>query len=242
MMRRIFLSDHEIKAGFITIKGEKARYLSTVLRCITGDPLIISDNTGDSYSARIIHATKKEIEAEIIERRYFDAESPLHITLLQGILKGEKMDFVVQKAAELGVKDIIPVITGRSQVRETRKLQRWKKIAEEASRQSGRNVIPSIHDAVDLDGLFTASPLVPDKGVIFWENGGIGLSEVIAGFKGRDKIKIFTGPEGGFSEEEITAASANGFVAATLGKRVLRAETAAITALSIIQYALGDLG
>lgn len=242
LMPRIFLPEVILSASTITIKDEKAKYLSTVLRCNTGDRLIITDDKGNSYSARIISVEKKEVTVEIIEKQDFDNESSLHITLLQGLLKGAKMDIVIQKATELGIKEIIPVVTERSQLRYTRKLLRWQKIAEEASRQSGRKIIPEISEPINFERLFIDSFQPSGGGIIFWEDGGERLSEIIDGFQGASKITLFTGPEGGFSEKEITTVSEHGFVIASLGRRILRAETAAITAVSIIQYELGDLG
>ena len=169
-----------------------------------------------------------------------DTEPSLQITLLQGLLKGDKMDLVIQKATELGVSEIIPVITGRSQIRETRKLERWRKIAQESSRQSGRVGVPAVHDTVDVDYLLARQP-VPERGIIFWEEGGESLSTIMGRFMGRKAIELFTGPEGGFSGEEVRALRETGFSVATLGRRILRAETAAVVALGIVQYQAGEL-
>jgi 16S rRNA (uracil1498-N3)-methyltransferase len=241
-MQRIFITDPDLSSGFITVRDEKARYLSTVLRCEKGDLIIINDNRGNSYSSAIVSVTKKEVTVEITGSLDAGSESSLHIILLQGLLKGDKMDLVVQKATELGVKEIIPVVTERSQVRETRKLVRWQKIAEEAARQSERNVVPAVHEAVDFHRLFDKHTVVSGPGILFRERSCGSLPEVIGKFSGSPRMSIFTGPEGGFSEREVEAASRNGFITASLGKRILRAETAAITAVSIVQYVLGDIG
>ncbi len=241
-MPRIFVLDSEIHSGIVILKDEKARYLATVLRCREGDHLVVKDDKGNAYAARIAGAARKEITIEILQGLDLNMESPLRITLFQGMLKGEKIDLVVQKATELGVSEIRPVVTERSQVRETRKLARWKKVAEEAARQSGRDAVPLIHEPVGFASLFDRSGPVQVGGIIFWEQGGKDLAVALEGFRGEGMISLFTGPEGGFSEEEINTASEGGFVPATLGKRTLRAETAAIAAISITQYALGDLG
>ncbi|OGW27972.1 MAG: hypothetical protein A2X59_13365 [Nitrospirae bacterium GWC2_42_7] len=241
-MPRIFLPYSELQNKIITISGEKAKYISSVLRCVSGDLINITDDQGNSYYAVIITSTKKEIKAEITGKQIIDTESPIYITLLQGLLKGEKMDFVIQKSIELGVNRIIPVITERSQIRETKKLLRWKKIAEEASRQSGRSIIPEIVQTLKFEDIFTGSNYVSRTGIIFWEQGNGNLSEILNRLGTADKLSLFTGPEGGFSEKEVEIASENGFVVASLGKRILRAETAAIAAVSIIQYRLGDVG
>jgi 16S rRNA (uracil1498-N3)-methyltransferase len=241
-MPLIFLLDSEVRPGIITLTHEKARYLATVLRCKAGEPLTVKDNRGGAYAATIIGVGKKEVQVEILERLQLDTESPLRISLLQSMLKGEKMDFVIQKTTELGVKEIRPVLTERSQITETRKLPRWRKIAEEASRQSGRNIIPVIHEPVDFSSLFRGVIRQTGDGIIFWERGGEAFPAALAEFSRSPSISLFTGPEGGFSENEMSQARAGGFVSATLGKRILRAETAAIAAVSITQFVLGDLG
>ncbi len=238
-MPRIFLPAAEVHDGRLSIKGEKARYLSAVLRCRPGDDLTIYDDDGNAYSSKISAVGSREVKVELIERIDRNTDSPLHITLLQGLLKGEKMDFVVQKATELGVQEIVPVVTERSQLRETRKVPRWARIAEEASRQSGRNSVPLIHQTTDFGALL---PALPASGIIFWEQGGHNLAAALKQCKAGGGISLFTGPEGGFSEKEIASASEKGFLVATLGRRILRAETAAITAVAITQFFLGDLG
>ncbi len=238
-MPRIFLPSVDLHDGPVSIKGEKAKYLSAVLRCRPGDRLLIYDNDGNAYSSKITGVTAREVVVELIEKMDRNTDSPLHITLLQGLLKGEKMDLVVQKATELGVQEIIPVVTERSQLRETRKIPRWARIAEEASRQAGRNSVPRIHQTADFEGL---PPGPPANGVIFWEQGGDNLRVVLKQCGARGAISLFTGPEGGFSEKEIASAAEKGFLVATLGQRILRAETAAITAVAITQFVLGDLG
>src|SRR4030042_6405774 len=134
-MPRIYLPISEIKNNRISITGEKARYLNSVLRCRKGDDLIIFDGKGNCYRTNVIEVDKREVVTEVEEKFPCNTESHINITLMQGILKGEKMDMVIQKATELGVREIIPAITERSQLRQTRKVVRWRKIAEEASRQ-----------------------------------------------------------------------------------------------------------
>jgi 16S rRNA (uracil1498-N3)-methyltransferase len=239
-MPEIFLLDARFDSRTITISGEKARYLAKVLRCGAGDPLILKDNRGNIYSARIISASKNDVEVELLGKQEPQRESALRITFLQSLLKGEKMDLVVQKVTELGVGEIIPVVTERSQVRETRKLPRWKKIAEEASRQSGRSTIPEVRDIVRIERLFSACRVPP--GIIFWEREGMSFRDALDDFRGSRELALFTGPEGGFSEGEIERAAKSGFIPVSMGKRILRAETASIAAVTVVQFAIGDLG
>ncbi len=241
-MHRIFLHELAPLTQPFVIRDEKAHYLFSVLRCKTGERLIVTDEKGCSYTAEILLATKKEVAINITGDYILDTESSLDIILVQGLLKGEKMDFVIQKTTELGVSAIIPVITERSQLRKTRKHPRWKKIAEEASRQSGRTKVPEILETCSFKDIFDIPVLISGKGIIFWEQRGEKLPAVASRLSAADKIILIIGPEGGFSEEEVFLASEKGFFTATLGSRILRAETASIAAVAIIQFALGDLG
>ena len=241
-MHRIFLEELSPLKQPVVIRDEKAHYLFSVLRCKTGEGLIVTDEKGCSYTAQILSASKKEVAIDITGDYILNTESNLDIILIQGLLKGEKMDFIIQKTTELGVSAIIPVITERSQLRDTRKHPRWKKIAEEASRQSGRTKIPEIFETCSFKNIFDIPVLISGKGIIFWEQGGEKLPAVASRLSHTDKIFLIIGPEGGFSEEEVLLASEKGFFTATLGSRILRAETASIAAVSIIQFALGDLG
>jgi 16S rRNA (uracil1498-N3)-methyltransferase len=238
-MPRIFLPAADMLSRPLTIRGEKAKYLATVLRSRTGDRLVIHDDRGKSYSANITGVTSREVTVELTGTLEWACDSPLHITLLQGLLKGEKMDLVIRKATELGVSDIVPVVTERSQVRETRKIPRWAKIAEEAARQAGRNSVPRVHETLEFDAL---PPSSSAKGILFWEEGGDDFGRTLRQFEGLGAVSLFTGPEGGFSKKETASAAEKGFCVATLGRRILRAETAAITAVAVTQFTLGDLG
>ncbi len=245
-MPRIFLPLGE-NPHTVRISGEKARYLVTVLRCEKGGELEILDGRGHSFSTRIVSLTRQEVIAEVTGVSRRDTESRLLITLIQGVLKGEKMELVIQKTTELGVREIFPVVTERSQIRETRKTGRWRKIAEYASRQCGRAAVPVIHEPVSFVSLFSANPErtpFPEKsrGLLFWEEGGIPMKEV------RDRVgeclsmTIAIGPEGGFTKGEVKRAESGGFIPVSLGNRILRAETAAISATALVQFLFGDLG
>ncbi len=244
-MPLIFLPEPEISPGILTITGEKARYLATVLRCRPGDPLTIKDSRGNAFASKIVDLGKKNVSVEITGREEAERESPLQMVLAQGLLKGEKMDLVIQKTTELGVQCIRPVVTGRSQVRTTRKTDRWKKIAEEASRQSGRDRIPDVKEPVTLAEFLGEADM---DGIILWEGGGQPLKEALSSAAGSaagnkpTPFHILVGPEGGFSAAEVEEASKRGFVVCSFGKRTLRAETASIAAVSITQYVIGDMG
>jgi 16S rRNA (uracil1498-N3)-methyltransferase len=242
-MTIIYLPELSTKTDSITVKGDKAKYLISVLRHGNGDRITVGDGKGSLYLAEIIGVIKNGLTLEIISKHDSTMSPSVHVTLFQGILKGAKMDLVVQKSSELGVDVIVPVVTERSQLKATRKLPRWRKIAEEASRQSLRDTIPEIHETVDFAKLFrNAKKIASDDCIMFWEKGYLNFTEIKDNLVGTSRISVFIGPEGGFSKNEVELASESGVFIATLGKRILRAETAAITALSIVQYEFGNLG
>lgn len=251
-MPRLYLPIPRIIDDQISITGEKAHYLVSVLRCKVGNELTIFDGEGNCLRTEITKSGKKEVVAEVLEKSPCDLESPLNVVLAQGLLKGEKMDVVVQKATELGVKEIVPIITERSQLRETRRTARWRKIAEEAARQSGRALVPIVHEPVNFEK-FLELPST-DRGFIFYEEGGISLRAAIdkmqdAGYGIRktehhasNPVNILIGSEGGFTVREVALAKEKGLIVTSLGNRILRAETAAISAVALIQFLLGDMG
>jgi 16S rRNA (uracil1498-N3)-methyltransferase len=244
-MPRIFLPSVE-NSHAIRIAGEKARYLVTVMRCKEGDRLEVLDGTGLSYNAKIVSVTGKEVVAEVTGVSPSDAGPSLNLTLVQGLLKGEKMDLVIQKTTELGIVEIIPAVTERSQVRATRKTARWQKIAEDASRQCGRRKIPVIHEPVPFPSLFSRDlphdfPSAKSRGIFLWEQGGMKMTEARKKLEECVKLIICVGPEGGFSPGEAALAQSGGFLVVSLGNRILRAETAAISVVAIVQFLFGDL-
>ena len=245
-MTRLYLPISHITRKRLSITGDNARYLTSVLRCRAGDELIVFDGKGCCLKTKIVKTDRKEVVIEVLERVPCEADSPLHIMLVQSLLKGEKMDLVIQKTTELGVTEIIPVMTERCQVRATRKLDRWRKIAQEASRQSGRSVMPVIHAPVALESIFTTYSSQEEMcGFVFYEEGGIDLSQAAQQISSRNKslpIQIFIGPEGGFTREEIARAREKGLIVTSFGRRILRAETAAIAAVTLVQFLLGDMG
>lgn len=252
-MIRLFLPPEKLLPEQITITGDQARYLSLVLRVKPGDHLTIFDGLGFKYSCRIFQCRKREVIAEKIKKEPYSAESPVSITLGQGIAKGDKMDFIIQKTTELGVKRIVPLITERCQVRYADKVERWGKIALAASQQSGRDKIPEIIEPTSFADFFYEQNLdFPSlerggeggySGIIFSEvYKERNLKRILRTLKETKQIILFIGPEGGFSDKEVTVAVKHGFIEASLGPRILRTETAPIAAISIVQYELGDVG
>ncbi|MBF0556228.1 MAG: 16S rRNA (uracil(1498)-N(3))-methyltransferase, partial [Nitrospirae bacterium] len=244
MPTRTFVESTAIQGVTAAITGETARYILTVLRYKTGGELFIFDENGRYFRGIITSCAKNAVHLSITPQPPPITESPLLITLCQGMLKGSKMDLVVQKAVELGVKRIIPLVTNRTQLDFTRKIDRWKKIAIEAARQSMRVIVPEIAEAMNFTALtesIQASIYGGATAVMFYEGGGKGLKD-IQNLELKEKtIYAITGPEGGFTAEEVRSAQAAGAAIITLGSRILRAETAAIAALTLVQFVFGDM-
>lgn len=240
----IFVPPEDIaKKEGIKLNADKSHYLLSVLRCKKGNVIAIIDGKGKAYEAEVVETSKKHVFINILREIAMDNESPLNLILCQGILKGEKMDMVIQKATELGVKEIIPLITERCIVKETRKVKRWQKIAEEAAEQCGGTIIPIVHEPVESGLLLTIHASQQMNGFIFWEEGGLSLKDAISKLAihpSDSPIHLFIGPEGGFTSEEILLAERHGLIRTTLGKRILRAETAAIVSVTLTQFLLGS--
>ncbi len=258
-MTRIFLPPEQLVSEDIRITGDQARHLALVLRVQPDESITVFDGHGFKYVCKIVDVHKKEITARLMGKAPYSAESPVSITLAQGIAKGEKMDLIIQKATELGVHHVIPLMTERSLVRHTGKLDRWKKIALSASQQSGRDKIPEITEPLEFGEFLNnlqSHPLTPpdlplSRGKNIWRFSGIifseeyrarNLKQVLNGFRKTTQITILVGPEGGFAKDEVIAAVQKGFIEASMGPRILRTETACIAAISMIQYELGDAG
>jgi 16S rRNA (uracil1498-N3)-methyltransferase len=236
---RVILPQLKTKSQKIIISGDEFRYLSRVLRTTEGDEVVLLDGKGTALMGRIVTIRKDSLTVEITGEYHDNRESSLRITLLQGILKGDKMDLVIQKTTELGVSEIYPVITERTQVRHTRKLQHWRAVAKEATRQCRRIIVPHIHEPLELPVAIERVKKTKEKLILFEE--GTNPFNLI---RDRDiqECCLFIGPEGGFSIEEIRLAEEEGgFRVVSLGKRILRAETAAIITTAILQYQHGSL-
>ena len=225
------------------ISGEDAKHIGTVLRMKAGDLAVLCDGEGEDCLCRIAAVDKDYVEFNVLDRQRNEAEPSLFVTLYQCMPKGDKMDFIVQKAVELGVGRIVPVVSKRCVSRPdeksfAKKIQRWQKIAEEAAKQCGRGKIPQIGEQREFKAAVTEYP--PNKtGILFYECGGVQLSEIVG--KSTAEIGIFVGSEGGFEIEEAELAQKHGIVAATLGKRILRCETAPVVALAVLMNLTGNM-
>ncbi len=245
-MARFFLPRKNIDHQRATVAGPELDHLKRVLRLGPGDPIIFFDDAGWEHEAVIRSLNDQTAEIEILRSFQAERESPLKLTLAVGLTKGEKMDFVVEKATELGVQAIIPFVSAYTVPKlDQRKIekrgQRWRKIALAAAKQSGRTRLPEIFSLSDFEDLVrqTTSSL----NLLFWEKETRQtLKQVHATDPDARSILLVIGPEGGLSDQEAGLAQRHGFKPIGLGRRILRAETAAVTAASLVQFLWGDLG
>ena len=243
MSTRLFVSGALINGAEIELDGDRARYLGKVLRARVGDPLAVFNGEGPEWPASITRISKTCVCLELGDSVEAGTESPLKIHLVQGISRGERMDFVVQKATELGVKRITPVLTEYGVVkldpdRAEKRREHWQKIAASACEQSGRTRLPLIDTPVPLKSWFGDKPEKVDAELILVPGTATPLATVPAP---ATKVCVMIGPEGGFSDTEYADAELSGFKAVSLGPRVLRTESAAIATLAILQSLWGDL-
>ena len=236
-MSRFFV-DEPVK-DFFEIKGEDAYHIIKSLRMKLNEKVILT-NSGMDYECKIIKINQNSVNVELLTVKECVCEPRVKVTLFQGLPKGDKMDLIVQKAVEVGVSEIVPTLTSRcistpDEKSLQKKTQRWQKIALEAAKQAGRCYVPKILNAMSFNEAINFAKS-KDKIILFYENGGEALSNLI--HKNEKTISIFVGPEGGFeSDEVLKIKNAQGFVC-SLGKRIFRTETAAIvtSALTIYEY------
>lgn len=230
-----YISDNELK-----IVGEDVSHISRVLRMSEGDSIIVCDGEGNDYDAIITSVSKTEVVAEIKGKYVCDAEPCVDVILYQALPKQGKMEYIIQKNTELGVKRIVPVYTKRCVVKPSDKTERWSKVAESAAKQSGRGIIPDVLPTISFDEALKQMKEY-DLALMPYEcEEEVSLKSVLKSAKYRT-VSIFIGPEGGFDLKEIEAARNSGIRTVTLGKRILRTETAASAVLPIIMYENDEL-
>lgn len=229
--------DAELSAhGRLLLPEDTAHHAARVLRLRAGELVLLFDGRGGEYEARLSMPGRGQVAAEIGERRDAERESPLAVTLLQAVSSGEKMDFTIQKAVELGVAAIQPLLTSKSVVRlsaerETRKLAHWRRVAIAACEQCGRNRIPEIREPVALERY---RPGAGSK-ILLSPSGSGKLADLA-----KAPVVLAAGPEAGFSDSEEQLLLRAGFQPVRLGPRILRTETAALAALAALNALAGD--
>ncbi len=231
----------------VSLSADEARHLREVLRLKPGDSVSVFDGHGNEYSATVVKALRETAVLEIDKEMHVPSrESPLNLRLAIALLKGDKFDWVVQKATELGVTEIVPVMTRFADVRlqnaldAQKRVTRWQRISLESLKQCGRSVLPVVNAPVELRTLVT-SPLADDElRVMFAEKSGNSIMSLPEAIPSK-KLTALVGSEGGWSDEEVSAAREHAWRVITLGGRIMRAETAAIAVTVLLQHKYGDL-
>lgn len=242
-MRRFYIDPSEIKSPHPQINGADVRHMQKVLRYSPGDRVTLIDGSGFEYPAVIEAMDKHTARFSIIEKKWAETSSPLELVVAQGFLKEKKMDTIIRHLTELGLSRWIPVVSERSVARPDNKrimerMRRWEAIAIESLKQCGLSKLPVISPVMTFTELVRSREEYDGK-IVFWEEEKKPLEKLFS--QKPAKILVLIGPEGGFSADEIHVAQASGFHSISLGSRILRAETAAISACTLMQYLYGDM-
>jgi 16S rRNA (uracil1498-N3)-methyltransferase len=246
-MRRFFVGAVPGEGGLISLTGKEANHIRNVLRMKRGDTLSIMDGKGYLFEATIEEILHKGVRVKIIKSLPTPDPSPIEIHLGQALIKSRPMDLLIQKATELGVASITPFSSERTAVRInadhlSRKMVHWEEIMKAACKQSGRSNLPTVNTPLAFEALIGNTQSRDTLRLLLWEAAKEGdLKSLLRSTGQRPHIMAIVGPEGGFTPREIRLAKDAGFHIVSLGSRILRSETAAITLLSVIQYEWGDL-
>ena len=242
-----FIKKVQIKDHHIEIRGELLRHLRASLRVQRGERIFCVDEDAGCYTVVVTHVGKDLLTGDVTEEVKRGEGPAVYIHIVQAIPKGPRLDFIIEKATELGASAITPVMTERSVVRIEKervgeKLKRWSRIALESAQQSGRWDVPEIAPPVTLSEFLTSFKKA-DLNLLLWEGEKrVTIKDVLKGAQEAKSVTVLIGPEGGFSEDEVEKAVEKGFVSVSLGELILRTETAPIAALSILQYEFGGVG
>ena len=247
-MPKFFIKSENLKENEeIWITGNDVNHIKNVLRKKTDDLLnVCNSDTSQNYEVKILKLFDDKIICKIISNKISNSESELNLTIYQGLPKADKMELIIQKCTELGVKEIVPTIMKRSVVKlkekdKENKINRWQKIAEVAAKQSGRDFIPKINNIINFNQIDYQKY---DRVLVLYENENkLSIKQVINELKTEKilNLAIVIGPEGGFDEKEIQDLNQPNISIVTLGKRILRTETVALVVSGILMYELGDL-
>ena len=232
-MQKLFVE--KIEGEALLLDGERARHIAKSLRMKTGDMLTVTDGSGADYGCMIEEITKDTVRLKVCYQQACSSEPSCAVTIYQGVPKGTKLEDIIQKCTELGMVRLVPTLTKRCVSRPdekgaAKKNARYQKIALEAAQQSGRGVVPEIAPQLTLKQALSEDK--SDVKIVFYEGGGAPLKDLVA--PEVRSVSVYIGPEGGFEEEEVALIKSAGGVCATLGKRILRTQTAPVAALSCI--------
>lgn len=246
-MHRFFVDDSNISDNRILIEGEDVNHIAKVLRLRSGEEISVSNGRGREFICTLAEINKKQVTCEINEEFQNQTEAPIKITLFQGLPKAQKMDLIIQKCVEIGIYKIQPVITERVVIKTegkdlSNKIERWRRIAEEAAKQSKRGIIPEIAEPITFDEAVEQLREMNVSVVPYEKEEAKGLREALKESSDSKTVGVLIGPEGGFNEKEIEKCISFNVKPVTLGPRILRTETAGFVASTIILYEIGDMG
>lgn len=246
-MHKFFVKRNNIIKDKVIIEGDDVQHISKVLRLRKDDIIQVCDGHLNEYICSIQEINKNNVVCLVKEKFKNENESDVSITLFQGLPKAQKMELIIQKGVEIGIKEFIPVITERVVVKTEgkdlkNKLERWNRIAYEASKQSNRGIVPEVKDIIDFKDALELLKEFDAVFVPYEKERSMGFKKALKDKKDIKNVAVVIGPEGGFSEEEVKIFEENGFVLVTLGPRILRTETAGLVASTIILYELSDIG
>jgi 16S rRNA (uracil1498-N3)-methyltransferase len=243
-MHRFFVPPENLLGDRVILPADIAHQIRNVLRLRAGSAIVVLDNSGAEYEVLLRQVDKQQVVGEAVAKRPSPNEPSVQLTLYQALMKRDKFEWVLQKGTEIGVSQFVPLVTQRSLVQDIDikegKLYRWQKIITEAAEQSRRGRIPTFQPPQTLGQALAGNP--SQLGLIAWEEAeALTLRKALAGLERPSHISLFIGPEGGFAREEIEAAQAAGLLPITLGKRILRAETAALVASALVLHELDEI-
>jgi 16S rRNA (uracil1498-N3)-methyltransferase len=243
-MYRFFVKREQICEGLVRIEGEDVNHIRNVLRMRPGERILVCCGDEWEYTCRIAGFADGAVRAEILDAQKPGKELPSRIMLLQCLPKGDKMELIIQKAVELGAAEIVPVASGRSVVKldakkAAAKVERWNAIAASAAKQSMRMVIPKVHPVLKFQEALEYAGKADVRLMPYEKAEGMEATRRrLSALRSGESVAVLIGPEGGFEDREAEEAAAQGFSAVSLGRRILRTETAGLTALSILMYLL----
>jgi 16S rRNA (uracil1498-N3)-methyltransferase len=243
-MRRFAITPERVVAGRVTFDALETRHLARVLRLRPGDTVVASDGAGRDYTVRL-DAVRPRATGVVVGVTDAAGESPLALTLVQGLPKGDKLETIVRAATELGVARVVPALAARTVVRLAERqagarLARWQRVAREAAKQCGRRVVPEVTAARPLEACLDEARDA-DLALCLWEGDAPPLAQALAEAEHPRRVAVLVGPEGGLERREVDAARGRGWRVVSLGARILRTETAGPAMLAILQARWGDL-
>jgi len=246
-LRRFFVDKIIPTGGFLSITGKEARHIRNVLRMKKGEMLILMDKEGQSFEATIGEVHYKEVKVTITKTMPPLPPSPVKISLAQALIKSHPMEYLIQKVTELGIHSIHPFYSERTVIKLkpdnlAHKIDRWNEIIKSACKQCGRATLPDLNTPLLFEEMIKDAPDRKTLKILLWEDEDkVDLKRLLTSMSSAPHVFVIVGPEGGFTLNEINLAKDAGFHIVSLGNRILRAETAAVSLLSIIQYERGDL-